>query len=350
LASDCPADKFQVAGFDCHPSVDVCDAAELCSGTTPDCPIDTFITDPRNCGGCDIACYEECATECVPDYEWTRWKMPPENPADYSVTADTVTDNVTGLVWQRISAIHTAWAAAKTYCDQLVLAGASDWRLPTHIELVSLFYVKPGIDDKMVNTVVFPDAPTDSGWPFWSSTPIPPVMQGIGHLGVAFDARLIVFGVSADTIPEGPGIAVRCVRGEIPSNARNASGAPNGRYTIANGVVFDEQTKLAWQQTTSLLKYLATDASTYCAALTFPSFSSGWRVPTWKELHTLMDARTRQLDPTAFPDAADDFYWSSDTSYFFTPNNGGKKAIHMGPHGYAMDGDGLGPYRVRCVH
>lgn len=51
----------------------------------------------------------------------------------------TVTDNNTGLVWMKSDDGTTrAWQAAIDYCDGLSLAGQSDWRLPTCLELESI--------------------------------------------------------------------------------------------------------------------------------------------------------------------------------------------------------------------
>ena len=42
-------------------------------------------------------------------------------------------------MWQQAAAPSTyTWEQAKAYCPTLTLAGHSDWRLPTRIELVSL--------------------------------------------------------------------------------------------------------------------------------------------------------------------------------------------------------------------
>jgi len=83
------------------------------------------------------------------------------------VTGNRVKDNVTLLEWQReVPATSYNWAAAKTYCDGLVLDGVSDWRLPTRIELVSIVdrtRVNPAVD-----AAAFPNTPSE--W-FWTSTP-----------------------------------------------------------------------------------------------------------------------------------------------------------------------------------
>lgn len=87
------------------------------------------------------------------------------NHSKYTVDAanDVVTDNVTGLMWQRTMDVNRyLWDGAKAYCDNLVLAGHDDWRLPWRIELVSLIdynQVSPVIDP-----VAFPNAPAEGCW------------------------------------------------------------------------------------------------------------------------------------------------------------------------------------------
>jgi hypothetical protein len=77
----------------------------------------------------------------------------------------TVTDTVTGLMWQQAEAGTMTWDAALAYCESLVLAGHSDWRLPNRNELQSIVdYVryKPSIDK-----AVFPGSVSSR---YWSST------------------------------------------------------------------------------------------------------------------------------------------------------------------------------------
>jgi hypothetical protein len=104
---------------------------------------------------------------------WANWPLPAEPPAGYitgtGTAFGTVTDMVTGLVWQQSSATSPLiWAAAKTYCASLGLGGVSTggWRLPSVIELLSL------VDDTRswpaINPVAFPSTPSTS---FWSSSP-----------------------------------------------------------------------------------------------------------------------------------------------------------------------------------
>jgi len=45
----------------------------------------------------------------------------------------TITDNVTGLMWQQFEGGEMTIENATIYCDNLILGGFSDWRLPNPI-------------------------------------------------------------------------------------------------------------------------------------------------------------------------------------------------------------------------
>ncbi|MFH0782969.1 MAG: DUF1566 domain-containing protein [Pseudomonadota bacterium] len=79
----------------------------------------------------------------------------------------TVTDKKTGLIWQKQNDdIHHSWESALNYCENLVLANESDWRLPNVKELESIADLsksKPAINP------VFPK--TFPSW-YWSSTTV----------------------------------------------------------------------------------------------------------------------------------------------------------------------------------
>ena len=51
----------------------------------------------------------------------------------------TVTDNGTGLMWQKATAGPMNWNDAMSYASGLSLGGHSGWRLPTKDELVGLY-------------------------------------------------------------------------------------------------------------------------------------------------------------------------------------------------------------------
>jgi hypothetical protein len=111
--------------------------------------------------------------------DWAGWPMPNDqvdvtagapNLESYTDNGDgTVTDNVTGLMWQQVVSTTTyTWSQAVAFCPTLKLAGHSDWRLPSRIELVSIvdFGVTSGAS---INATYFPSTP--GSW-FWSSSPL----------------------------------------------------------------------------------------------------------------------------------------------------------------------------------
>src|SRR6202142_4217978 len=69
-----------------------------------------------------------------------------------------------------------------------------------------------------------------------------------------------------------------------------AGTAPAGRYTYpAAGTVYDTKTKLTWQRTAPSKEYTWADAKTYCAGVGAALSGTGWRLPTMKELLTIVD-------------------------------------------------------------
>jgi hypothetical protein len=146
----------------------------------------------------------------VVDTSWAEWPMPNSqvdvtagapNLESYTVNGDgTVTDNVTGLVWQQTaSPMLFTQAAAVAYCAGLSLGGHTDWRAPSYVELVSL--VDYGKQSPNINALAFPG---EIGEPFWSSTPYA-VPNGSGWV-VAFNVGYVdIYDVSSSHY-------VRCVR------------------------------------------------------------------------------------------------------------------------------------------
>ncbi len=132
----------------------------------------------------------------------------------------------------------------------------------------------------------------------------------------------------------------------LPVSSARAN-APAGRYTIANGAVTDNATKLVWQQTADAGTYTFSGATSYCAALVLDG--GGWRVPTLKELMTLVDFSIATpgptIDTTAFPAATADYFW---TSTKLAANPSFAWAVYFN-HGYTYYNDVVTPYHVRCV-
>lgn len=80
----------------------------------------------------------------------------------------TITDNVTGLMWQKEGDnMEREWAAAGTYCGTLNLGGHSDWRLPSKKELMSIVARNIPYPGPTINLTYFPNTYADS---YWSAT------------------------------------------------------------------------------------------------------------------------------------------------------------------------------------
>ncbi len=79
----------------------------------------------------------------------------------------------------------------------------------------------------------------------------------------------------------------------IASIARaDAPSGPGGQYGLFdsnNTVIYDEFTRLTWQRAVPPKEYVFGDAANYCAGLSLGSLPSGWRLPSYKELLTIVD-------------------------------------------------------------
>jgi hypothetical protein len=134
----------------------------------------------------------------------------------------TVTDHRTGLVWQqRTQGVPPGqlWDEALSLCEQLVLGGRADWRLPNIKELQSLMRETnemPAIDPRF-----FPDARTLVP-AYWSSTTFPtsPIYAMMADVGAG-----MLF--NWDKGGQGLPLLTRCVRSG-PQLLRASAGALDG--------------------------------------------------------------------------------------------------------------------------
>ncbi len=152
-------------------------------------------------------CERHGGASCV-DPAWAEWPMPNNSPdtptapypASYTDGGDgTVLDNWTSLVWQKMVTGTYTWQAAGAYCAGLNVAGHTDWRLPTLIELVSI--VDYGFNGPSISPTYFPGTSASS---YWSSTPV---------AGAPTSAWAVWFGSGATEVDAMTGaLSVRCVR------------------------------------------------------------------------------------------------------------------------------------------
>jgi hypothetical protein len=162
-------------------------------------------------------CERTTPAACV-DPQWAEWVMP-NGVNDVAANAapnlqtfldnfdGTVTDRVTGLMWEQ--SYHSSMSWNVPFCGTEVrTAGYTDWREPTVIELLSLGdFTK---DQPYVDTTVFPLANVGA---FWSST----IRSGFGadHYQVDFDDTFVGPSITATGGQNLDGISalnIRCVR------------------------------------------------------------------------------------------------------------------------------------------
>ena len=69
----------------------------------------------------------------------------------------TVTDKITGLMWQQAEGGVMDWNGAMAYPKRLALGGHSDWRLPSAAEMRSILDREAGGIYFTMNTTAFPE-------------------------------------------------------------------------------------------------------------------------------------------------------------------------------------------------
>ncbi len=113
----------------------------------------------------------------------------------------TVTDSMTGLMWQADETLPLNWEQALAYCGKLDLGGFNDWRLPTIKELSTL------VDESSINPSIDTDFfPVTSSTPYWTGTTFN------GHPGFAWYVRFDN-GLEYNGGYKGRRYSIRAVRG-----------------------------------------------------------------------------------------------------------------------------------------
>jgi Protein of unknown function (DUF1566) len=260
------------------------------------------------------------------------------NAAMYDTsTADVVVDKVTGLMWQRMNFGQTFSFGPEVVaaCSTLTLAGHSDWRLPTVLELVSLLAL-PGASGTAPPSIDAAAFPNTVHGQFWTSMRAA-VTTGTGApWWVEFTRGTTGYA----PLP----MYIRCVRSTGTPAARCSSSA--ARYQVNAGLVTDATTGLTWQQSASPQPLAWADAKTYCSGL-----AGGFRMPSANKLLTLVDYTKPSPGPTidtsAFPDTQATPYW---TQSFPTAGQLPAPALAvLFKDGSATNSGVAPPYRVRCV-
>jgi len=246
------------------------------------------------------------ACACQGDREWIHGPVTAAVPqaSDYTWTVDTVTDKVTGLVWQRtMQVLASTWPISDTYCNNLTLDGHDDWSLPTLIELDSL--LSYGRTKPAIELTAFP---TTLSGEEWTSTPL---------AGFSDSYWTVNFATGETSFPAATEMhGGRCVRCGCAGLSGSTMG-PGARFVAATDTVADTTTGLTWQRVAEpadgLGGYNWADAGVYCRSLALAGQSS-WRLPTPKELQSIVDIRKRQpaMNTSLFQGPMGADLWSSE--------------------------------------
>jgi len=232
-----------------------------------------------------------------------------------------VRDAVTGLVWRvgmpQEEALGPEEARAMVdLARREAWCGFSDWRLPHLRELLSLgHFDRLGIG---IDPTFFPDVRKE----WYRSADLlpgrPDLVKVFSYEGKSNN------GLKSFAMSQDRAFWLRLVRGE-PSKARFKA--------KPGGTVLDESTGLVWDacvfgqrgkrcEKGRPLHMDWTEALRLVQKLNARRYKgfSDWRLPNAKEFYSIVDeARIRPaIDPTFFPKAEKDWYWTSTTRVYFT--------------------------------
>ena len=255
------------------------------------------------------------------------------NKPSYSDNRDgTVTDKVTGLMWQEVMDEKMSYDQAKAYASNSTLGGYNDWRIPSIKELYSLIlftgqvkgqkaitpfidtqYFEQPLGDKQKGEREI-DAQT------WSSTEyVGKTMNNDETVfGVNFvDGRIKGYPKNDPRTHEPKQMYFRLVRG-------NPQYGENQFVDNGNGTVTDLATGLMWQKKDNTQGVDWKDALDYAKKLNVGGHSD-WRLPNAKELQSIVDysrslqtSKTAAIDPIFVTTTIKDPNGAKQFPYFWT--------------------------------
>ncbi|MEI7830575.1 MAG: DUF1566 domain-containing protein [Prolixibacteraceae bacterium] len=213
----------------------------------------------------------------------------------------TVTDNITGLMWQKVDGGEMTFENSASYSKNLTLGGFSDWRLPTSHELFCLNNfdkVNPALDVTYFSKTAAEywwttDLRADLSTNVW-------VVNAGGGIGAHPKAETISAGGTKR-------FHVRAVRNPTLATLQVVHFVDNG-----NGTITDNFTGLIWQKVASGNTFSWEEALVFATGLSLAG-ANDWRVPNIKELQSLNDEKL--LNPSFnklfFSTIVSGNYWSS---------------------------------------
>lgn len=263
---------------------------------------------------CTAAAAQNVFQPKLPDTSQTRDYTPTYGEdSDYVINSPawtdngdgTITDRVTGLMWQKTDGGEMTFENAGSYCDNLSLAGYTDWRLPTNHELFGILHYdkfNPALD-----TTYF----TKTSAEYWWSKD--PRVDDAARVWVTNAGGGIGPHPKAETKSAGGTklFHVRAVRNIQSTSLPSEHFKDNGDGTIA-----DFYTGLIWQKIQPANAMTWEEALNYCESLALAG-KTDWRLPNIKEIQSLNNEVLSKpsVDKLLFPNIVSSRYWSS-TSQF----------------------------------
>ena len=236
--------------------------------------------------------------------------------ADYLINAPaftdngdgTVTDAVTGLMWQKVDSGEMTWESAMAGAAALTLGGYTDWRLPTPMEA---FGILDHGRNPALNPAYFQDNASGTSQYWWTTDPFGTDLTRVwatnsgGGMGPHSKTQTVSAGGTSR-------FCARYVRGAKAWNTHTY-------YNNGDGTVTDLDTGLMWTQAPgSAMTWNA--AIAWAEGLTTGGYTD-WRLPNVKELQSIVDI-TQAVATTAaaskapvnrllFPGTTATAHWSS---------------------------------------
>ncbi len=233
------------------------------------------------------------------------------NPPSFTNNGNgTVTDNVTGLMWQKIDGGEMTFENAILYCSNLSLGNHTDWRLPTSHEafsILNLDHLNPAID-----TNYFTKTLAEYWWTSERQSG-DTTKVWVTNSGGGVGAHPKNETISAGGIKHFNARAVRTVSSPV---------LPGQHFANNNdGTITDYYTGLIWQRVPNSVAMTWENALTSSENLTLAGYTD-WRLPNIKELQSLNDERVRSIviDTSYFKIGTAVNYWSSTTQFNTTAN------------------------------
>lgn len=259
------------------------------------------------------------------------------NQPSYTNNGDgTVTDNVTGLMWQKDPGSKVSYAEGIAGLSTFNLAGHNDWRVPTIKELYSLILFD-GTDPSscksgkcsvipFINNQIFSfkygdtaagERPIDSQ--FMSSTK---------YVSTTMNGSETVFGVNfADGrikgYPTGKDVGGKTMKYYL-LHVRGSSDYGKNNFDVGTETITDKATGLVWQKNDISGAVNWQDAIKYCQDLELAG-RSDWRLPNAKELQSIVDysrspetTNSAAIDPAFGTQIITNEAGKTDWPYFWT--------------------------------